>query len=142
MVTKTSSTPGTTSSTTGITVSNLSDIGISINRYGKLELNETTFQSVFSDETSFENMRKMFTADTDYQSEYSTSSAGLAGDALVTIKSLTDSNGIIQTKRAGQQTDVDFEDDLAETRLEKVYDRYTTIFCHGCNSYPNECYKG
>ena len=37
----------------------------------------------------FEDVRKMFTADTDYQSAYSTSNAGLAGEAVKKLKDLT-----------------------------------------------------
>ncbi len=73
----------------------------------------------------------MFTADTDYQSAYSTSNAGLAGEAVKKLKDLTANNGVIKTKSAGQTRQIaSYKEDLKdlEKRLEKIHDRYINQF--------------
>ena len=124
MVTGASSTPGTT-------MTSLSDLGVSLDRYGKLQINSTTLSNSLDNETYFLEIRKMFSADTDIQSEYSVSDAGIAGDAIKTLKDLMATDGIIKTKSTGQSTDVTrMQKELKElqTRLDGVYDRYITQF--------------
>ena len=73
----------------------------------------------------------MFSADTENQSEYTTSDAGIAGDAIKTLRSLMATDGIVKSKSTGQSKDITrFEKDLRalEKRLEGVYDRYITQF--------------
>ena len=109
----------------------LTDIGVSLDRYGKLEINQTTLKNSLESETTFLEVRKMFSADTDVQSEYSTSDAGIAGDAIKTLKDLMSTNGIIKSKTTGQNQNITkMEADLKalEKRLEGVYDRYIDQF--------------
>ena len=109
----------------------LSDLGVSLDRYGKLTINQTTLSDSLDNETYFLEIRKMFSADTDIQSEFSTSDAGIAGDAIKTLRSLMATDGIVKSKSTGQSKDITrFEQDLRalEKRLEGVYDRYITQF--------------
>ncbi len=126
MVTATTTTPAT-----GATMKSLSDLGVSLDRYGKLTINQTTLSDSLENETHFLEIRKMFSADTDIQSEFSTSDAGIAGDAIKTLRSLMATDGIVKSKSTGQSKDITrFEKDLRalEKRLEGVYDRYITQF--------------
>mgnify|MGYP001406377714 CR=1 FL=1 len=121
----------TASTTPGTTMTSLSDIGVTLDRYGKLTINQTTLSDALDNESHFLDIRKMFSADTDIQSEFSTSNAGIAGDAIKDLRALMATDGIIKSKSTGQTKDVArFEQDLKdlEKRLAGVYDRYITQF--------------
>ena len=67
-----------TSSTPGTNVRNLTDMGISINRYGVLELDEQKLDQALG--SNYADVIKVFSADTNDQSSSSTQAAGIAGD--------------------------------------------------------------
>ena len=68
---------GTSSSATS-SISNLSDMGVSVSRTGELTVDDTKLDKAIS--SNYSDIVTMFTADTDNQATSSSDAAGLAGD--------------------------------------------------------------
>jgi flagellar hook-associated protein 2 len=122
MITSTSSTPGTT-------IQAARDVGLSIDRLGKLTLDETKLDTAL--QNNFGEVSTMFSAGTNNQSIYSTAPAGLAGGAINSIEKMLLSTGLIdtQTKNATAQI-AKFKDEMSvlEDRMEKLMTRYMSQF--------------
>ena len=73
MVTNNSSTPGTT-------IKAARDVGLSIDRYGKLSLDESKLDTAL--QNNFNEVSTLFSAGTNNKSIYSPAPAGIAGDAI------------------------------------------------------------
>jgi flagellar hook-associated protein 2 len=122
LVTGTSSTPGTT-------IQAARDVGLSIDRFGKLTLDEAKLDTALQD--NFGEVSTMFSADTNNQSIYSPASAGLAGDAINSIEKMLLSTGLIDTQSKSATTQIaKFKDEMTvlEERMEKLMTRYMNQF--------------
>jgi flagellar hook-associated protein 2 len=122
MVTATSSTPGDT-------VTALRDIGVTLDREGRLQVDANKLDVSLL--ARFEEISLAFSADTESASLLDDTPAGIAGDALKRLKSLMATDGPIQSRNtsAGSQLSR-AQTDLAEleARMEAVYDRYLKQF--------------
>lgn len=118
------------SSTPSGNVTALRDIGISVDREGRLTFTESTYDTVAA--ASFDDVSTMLSAGTNNQSRYDGQSQGFATDAVIKLETLTDSiSGIFVTRTSSAQTAIQrYEADLAalETRMEAVYERYLKQF--------------
>ena len=118
-----------TSSTPGANVRNLTDMGISINRYGVLELDEQKLDQALG--SNYADVIKVFSADTNDQSSSSTEAAGIAGDISKLIDGVTSSQGYFttQTNRLNEDA-AKYNTELSELeeRMEKVEERYNRQF--------------
>lgn len=122
LVTNTSTTPGTT-------IQAARDVGLSIDRNGKLTLDETKLDTALQD--NFDEVSTMFSAGTNNQSIYSTASAGLAGDAINSIEKMLLSTGLIDTRSKSVTTQIaKYKEELTEleSRMDKLLARYMSQF--------------
>jgi flagellar hook-associated protein 2 len=122
LVTNTSSTPGTD-------IRAARDVGLSLDRFGKLNLDETKLDAAL--QNNFTQVSTMFTAGTSNKSIYSPAPAGLAGEAINSIEKMLLSTGLIdtQTKSATAQI-VKHKEELKilDERMEKLMTRYMSQF--------------
>ena len=122
LVTNTSSTPGTT-------IRAARDVGLSLDRFGKLNLDEAKLDAAL--QNNFTQVSTMFTAGTSNKSIYSPAPAGLAGEAINSIEKMLLSTGLIdtQTKSAAAQI-VKHKEELKilDERMEKLMTRYMSQF--------------
>lgn len=122
MVTNNSSTPGTT-------LKAARDVGLSIDRYGKLSLDESKLDAAL--QNNFAEVSTLFSAGTNNQSIYSAAPAGLAGDAIKSIGKMLLSSGLIDTQSQNATTKIaKYKEELVllEDRMEKLLNRYMTQF--------------
>lgn len=122
LVTNTSSTPGTT-------IKAARDVGLSIDRYGKLTLDQTKLDKAL--QNNFGEVSTMFSAGTNNQSIYSPDPAGLAGGAINSIEKMLLSTSLIdsQSKTATKQI-AKYKEQMTilEERMEKLMTRYMNQF--------------
>jgi flagellar hook-associated protein 2 len=122
LVTNTSTTPGTT-------IQAARDVGLSIDRYGKLTLDETKLDTALQD--NFDEVSTMFSAGTNNQSIYSAAPAGLAGDAINSIEKMLRSTGLIDTQSKSATTQIaKYKEELTEleSRMDTLLTRYMSQF--------------
>ena len=119
-----------TSSTPSNNVKALRDVGVSLTKEGRLEFDETKFDSVAA--TSFSDISKMLSAGTTNQSRYDDAAQGLAIDAITKLEALTDQfTGLIAIRTNTSNTRLeDIESDLKALteRTELIYERYLSQF--------------
>ena len=117
------------SSTPGTDAKALRDLGVSIQRDGTLELDETKFDDAV--QNNFSDLVTMFTADRENKGTTGTSKRGLGGDAVKRLTDLMGKSGLLMTQSESSQQQVTrYKSDLAklETRMEALLARYTTQF--------------
>ena len=122
LVTGTSSTPGTT-------IQAARDVGLSIDRFGKLTLDESKLDTAL--QNNFGEVSTMFSAGTNNQSIYSPAPAGLAGGAINSIEKMLLSTGLIDTQSKSATTQIaKYKDELTvlDERMEKLMTRYMNQF--------------
>jgi flagellar hook-associated protein 2 len=122
MITDTSSTPGTT-------IKAARNVGLSMDRNGKLNLDESKLDTALQD--NFAEVSTMFSAGTNNKSIYSSAPAGLAGDAIYKIEKMLRSTGAIDSKTKTNSTKIDAykqDLDILEKRMQKLLDRYMSQF--------------
>jgi flagellar hook-associated protein 2 len=119
----------TTSSTPGENVSAPRDVGLSFDRYGTLQFDKDKLSSQL--QTNFDDVAKMFSANTNNKSVFSTVAGGVAGDAVSKLDKMMRSTGSLaqQTNNATKQVDR-FKADLVrlEDQMQKLLERYTRQF--------------
>ena len=122
MITSTSTTPGTT-------IKAARDVGLSIDRLGKLTLDEAKLDKAL--QNNFVEVSTMFSAGTNNKSIYSPAPAGLAGSAINSIEKMLLSTGLIdsQSKSATAQI-AKYKEELTvlDVRMEKLMTRYMNQF--------------
>ena len=122
LVTNTSTMPGTN-------IRAARDVGLSLDRFGKLNLDEAKLDTAL--QNNFTQVSTMFTAGTNNKSIYSPAPAGLAGEAINSIEKMLLSTGLIdtQTKSAVAQI-VKHKEELKvlDERMEKLMTRYMSQF--------------
>lgn len=117
------------STTPGATIKAARDVGLSIDRNGKLSLDETKLDTAL--QNNFAEVSTMFTAGTNNKSIYSPAPAGLAGEAINSIEKMLLSTGLIDTQSksaTGQITKYKADLALLEDRMEKLMTRYMNQF--------------
>lgn len=117
------------SSTPGTNINGLSDMGISVNKIGQMEVNDKKLDLALSN--NFADVVKAFSANTNEQSVRSTASAGIAGDLAKLISEVTDSDAYLTTQQASLKSkNARFAADLTtlEEKMAKVEARYTSQF--------------
>ena len=118
-----------TSSTPGANLRTMSDMGISVNKIGQMEINDNKLDAALTD--NFADVVKIFSANTDDQSLRDGTSAGIAGDLAKLIADATDSSAYLSTQQASLKTkNADSAVDLTdlEEKMAKVEARYTSQF--------------
>ena len=119
---------GSSSSGTS-TISNLSDMGISVSRSGELEVDDAKLDNALAN--NYADVVQMFSANTDDQAASSDAVAGLAGDISKLISNATGSDSylVAQQGTLADQNSAREEElsDLAE-RMERVEERYNRQF--------------
>ena len=118
-----------TSDTPGANIRAARDVGLSIDRYGALKLDETKLDKALS--SHFDEVVTMFTADSNDLSVYSNAPSGLAGQAVRSLDEMLRSSGIINQQITQAQTRVKgYEADLTalEDRMTQLLARYTSQF--------------
>jgi flagellar hook-associated protein 2 len=122
LITNNSTTPGTT-------IVAARNVGLSIDRFGKLTLDESKLDTALQD--NFTEVSTMFSAGTNNQSIYSTLPAGLAGDAINSIEKMLLSTGMIDTQSKSATTQIaKYKEELTllDERMEKLLSRYMNQF--------------
>jgi flagellar hook-associated protein 2 len=106
-----------------------SEIGISFDRYGQLEIDEDTLDSMLSD--YLDDVVSIVTADTENQSSFGDLDRGLAGDIYVLIDDMLASDGVFANQSDALEAKAgDYADQLValNLRMEGIYDRYLAQF--------------
>jgi flagellar hook-associated protein 2 len=122
MITDTSSTPGTT-------ITAARNVGLSFDRYGKLNLDESKLDTALQD--NFTEVTTLFSAGTNNKSIYSVAPGGLAGDAINKIEKMLLSTGTIDTQsKSAADKITKYKEELAvlDERMEKLMKRYMNQF--------------
>lgn len=122
LVTNTSETPGTH-------IRAARDVGLSLDRFGVLQLDETKLDTALS--SHFDEVVTMFTADSNGLSVYSDKPSGVAGQAVKHLDEMLRSTGIINQQITTAQSRVkDYEKELTalEDRMTQLMERYTAQF--------------
>ncbi len=118
-----------TSSTPGSTVKAPRDVGLTFDRNGVLQFDKDKLATQL--QSNFDEVAKMFSANTNNQSVFSVAPGGVAGDATNKLDALMRSTGLIaqQTENATKQVDR-FKADLVklEDQMQKLLDRYMRQF--------------
>ncbi|MDG0980567.1 MAG: flagellar filament capping protein FliD [Halieaceae bacterium] len=107
----------------------LRDIGITIDRFGDLQFDEATYDTLA--QSNFDDISTMLSAGTTNQSFYDGQAQGLARDVMASLDELTASSGIINSRKTSAAERVsDYDDELEklEMRMEMVYNRYIQQF--------------
>jgi len=122
MITNNSSTPGST-------IKAARDVGLTIDRYGKLTLDEDKLDNAL--QNNFGEVSTMFSAGTNNQSIYSPAPAGLAGGAINSIEKMLLSTGLIDTQSKSATAQITkYKDELTslDELMEKLMTRYMNQF--------------
>jgi len=117
------------SSTPGADVKAGRNVGLAFDRDGRLTLDEGKLDAALANQ--YDQVVRLFSADTNNQSPLSTAAAGLAGDAIVRIDALLKPTGLIQAQANNATAMADrYRDQLEalESRMEKLLARYTSQF--------------
>ncbi len=117
------------SSTPGTTLKAARDVGIDVDRYGKMSLNATKLESALKN--NFSDVVTLFSANTNNKTVYSPLPGGVAGDGLKKIDALLRSDGDIARQTDNTNALIDrqkAELTKLETRMEKLLQRYTRQF--------------
>lgn len=104
-------------------------LGLTISRTGVASVNEATLDSVL--QASFEDVRKLFSADTDDQSIYSSAAAGIAGDASKDLADLISYRGALQVSERysnEQLSTLEVKLEELKNKLEDIEQRYLRQF--------------
>ena len=105
------------------------DIGLSFDRNGQLQLDESKFDNAL--QSNFDEVVKAFTAGTNNKSIYSPSPAGIAGDAVVKLDKMLRTTGIVATQVDSANSQIeDYKAQLTklDDRMTKLLERYTQQF--------------
>jgi len=129
MITKLRSTMVSESSAPGTNIKSLSSMGISIDRYGQMLFDEAKIDTALNQ--NYDDVIKIFSADTNDQSRFSEDAAGIAGDIKKLIEQVTASDGYLTTTEASlTKANSGYAQDLKDldARMEQVEERYNRQF--------------
>lgn len=117
------------SSTGSGDITALRDIGVSMNQYGTLVLDETKYDSALL--TNYDDIVTMLTADTSNQNLYESTSMGLAQDVVTLLEGYTGVAGMLASRETTTAKELRAHEDALvklEARMEGVYNRYLQQF--------------
>ena len=117
------------SSSPGSNIKALRDVGVSFDRYGKLQLTQSKLDSALNDH--FDEVVTMFSANTENQSVYATSAGGVAGDVVRKIDGMLRSTGLLAIQTQSTQDQVTrYNGDLTalKDRMQRLLDNYIQQF--------------
>jgi len=116
-------------SSTGDNIERMSDMGISIDRYGVFQIDDALLTNALTDH--YDEVKSFFTADTDDQTTYSPEVKGLSGDLLAQLDEYLKFDGTISRRElANAKTAAALlseEKELDESMV-SVEERYTKRF--------------
>lgn len=118
-----------TSSTSGTTLKAFWQMGVSVDQYGKMSLDEDKLNEALTDH--YDDVVKSMTGGYNNLGSYSTLAAGFAGDAFKKLNTITSATGILQTRSDNaSQKKVGYEADLEklDVRMKSLLARYTKQF--------------
>ena len=116
-------------STSGSNIKRMSDLGVSIDRNGTYQVDETKLANALTNH--FDEIKTYFTADTDDQSMYGTANRGFAGDLIKQMDEFLGFNGLIQNRETSNSKKVaELTDDQKELEAKRASseERYTRQF--------------
>ena len=117
------------SSTGAGSIAAIRDIGVSIDRYGTMTLDETKYDAAVL--SHYDNIVTMLTADTSDQNLFETSNKGLAQDIATALGEFTKDTGIVHSRETTTNTELTKHQDALvklEERMEVIYNRYLKQF--------------
>jgi flagellar hook-associated protein 2 len=117
------------SSTPSNNIVAMRDLGVSVNRYGKIEFSESVYDAAVA--KSYDDIVTMLTADTSNQNLFEVSPKGLGQDIATALEDMTDATGIVTNRETNATNELsDYEDQLTklQTRMDAVYNRYLMQF--------------
>ena len=117
------------SSTPGTNVTSLSDMGVTVQRDGTYEVDTTTLSTALKD--NFDDVTKVFSANTNSQTIYGTADRGIAGDMIKQISDYLSSTGVITTRENSYkslQSTLTVEQSDLDDKATAVEKRYTKQF--------------
>lgn len=118
-----------TSSTPGSTIKAPRDVGLTFDRNGALQLDKDKLANAL--QNNFDEVARMFSANTNNQSTFSAAPAGVAGDAVKKLDSMLRSTGLIaqQTDNTNKQIDqYKAQLERLEDQMQKLLERYMRQF--------------
>lgn len=117
------------SSSAGTTIQAFRDIGVSLDRNGKMQLDEARFDKAAAG--NFDEVVTMLTANQENQSMFATAAGGAAGDMVKKLDSLIRVTGLIPVQTRTAETRVgQYKAELQklDDRMQMVLDRYIRQF--------------
>jgi len=116
-------------SSTGDNVKRMSDMGISIDRYGVFQIDDALLTDALTDH--YDEVKTFFTADTDDQTTYSPAAKGLSGDLLAQLDEYLKFDGTIarrEVTNAKTAAGLLSEEKELDASMASVEERYTKRF--------------
>jgi flagellar hook-associated protein 2 len=110
-------------------IANMRDLGLTLDRYGKMTLDKAKLDTVLSDK--FEDVVTMMSNNQENLSTFSPTRAGAAGEAVKKLSSMVASTGVLTTQSTNLTKQITaYNDDLAklELRMTLLLDRYNKQF--------------
>ena len=117
------------SSTASGSIQAARNVGLSIDRNGVLQLDEAKLDQAL--QNNFSDVVTMFTANTNNQSVYSTTNAGLAGDAVRKLDQMLRTTGVIAKQTSNAEKNIEsYKAQLVklQDRMDQLLTRYTNQF--------------
>jgi flagellar hook-associated protein 2 len=119
----------TDSTTPGNTKNNIMDIGISLQKDGTFSVNQATLSAALTN--YYDDITKMFSANTDDQTALGTASRGIAGDLVNQIAAYLAFDGVVklrETSYAKTTLELTSDQKALDTKMTSVEARYTKQF--------------
>lgn len=110
-------------------ISNMRDLGLTLDRFGKMTVDKTKLDAVLSDK--FEDVVTMMSNNQENLSTFSPTRAGAAGEAVKKLSTLVASTGVLTTQSTNLTKQITaYNDDLAklEFRMASLLERYNKQF--------------
>ena len=117
------------SSTPGTSKTNMSDIGVSMQRDGTFKVDDTVLGAALS--SHYNDITQMFSANTDNQSTYGTANRGFAGDLVNQITSYLAYDGVVKLREKSYtttKTTLTTEQTALDKKMVAIEARYTKQF--------------
>ena len=116
-------------SAAGDNIKRMSDLGVSVDRNGVFQVDDTKLNSAITNH--YDEIKQFFTAGTNDQSTYSTTSRGFAGDLVKQMDDYLGFNGLVSTRESANASLVaSLTDDQSalDTKRSALEARYTKQF--------------
>ena len=110
-------------------LTNMRDLGITVDRYGKMSLDKAKLDTVLTDK--FEDVVTLMSNNQENLSAFSPTKAGAAGEAVKKLTTILSSNGVLTTQSTNLTKQIaGYKESLAklEVRMTLLLDRYNKQF--------------